>query len=76
MLQVKEDMEEIALSGQYPVVVMLRSYELLEKLGKDFTFSEQQRIDENHRAVRFCTSWATTAESVDALCAKIKKLSV
>ena len=32
VLQVKEDMEEIALSGQYPVVVMLRAYDLLERL--------------------------------------------
>ena len=29
---------------------------VLEKLGAEFTFSETQRIDEGHRAVRFCTS--------------------
>ena len=48
---------------------------LLDQLKKNFTFSEQQRVDESHRAVRFCTSWATTEESVDALCAEIVKLS-
>jgi hypothetical protein len=44
VLQVKEDMEEIALSGQYPVVVMLRSYELLEKLGnwEEMEYNMQQ----------------------------------
>jgi threonine aldolase len=41
---------------------------VLEKLSKQFTFSQQERIDSQHRAVRFCTSWATKEESVDALC--------
>ncbi|MBR2478769.1 MAG: hypothetical protein IKB48_07945, partial [Bacteroidales bacterium] len=31
--QVRVDMEEIAATGQYPVQVMLRGYELLERLG-------------------------------------------
>jgi threonine aldolase len=48
---------------------------LLEELSKNFTFSEQQRVDENHRAVRFCTSWATKQEAVDALCKELVKLS-
>ena len=48
---------------------------LLDKLKDNFTFSEQERIDEGHRAVRFCTSWATTAEAVEALCDKLKELS-
>lgn len=48
---------------------------LLDKLQENFTFSEQERIDAAHRAVRFCTSWATTPESVDALCDELRKLS-
>jgi threonine aldolase len=48
---------------------------LLTKLKEEFTFSEQERIDESHRAVRFCTSWATTQEAVDALCTALEKLS-
>ena len=40
---------------------------VLEKLEEDFTFSEQERVDESHRAVRFCTSWATTEENVNKL---------
>ncbi len=31
-------------------------------------------MDENHRAVRFCTSWATKDENVDALCRDLKAL--
>ena len=41
---------------------------LLDRLEKDFTFSLQEIIDDEHKAVRFCTSWATTQESIDALC--------
>ena len=51
------------------------SDELLEALSRDFCFTEMERVDENHRAIRFCTSWATTEENVDALCAALKKLS-
>lgn len=48
---------------------------LLDKLKDNFTFSEQERVDETHRAVRFCTSWATKPESVAALCEELRKLS-
>ena len=48
---------------------------LLDKLQTGFTFTEQVRVDENHRAVRFCTSWATSMDAVNALCNEIKKLS-
>lgn len=48
---------------------------LLDKLSAEFSFAEQQRIDDTHRAVRFCTSWATKQENMDALCAALKYLS-
>lgn len=48
---------------------------LLEKLAEKFSFTEQERVDSTHRAVRFCTSWATTQENVDALCAELERLS-
>lgn len=46
---------------------------LLEKLSLEFCFTEQERIDDAHRAVRFCTSWATPEENVDQLCAALEK---
>lgn len=49
---------------------------LLNHLKEDFSFSHQADIDADHRAVRFCTSWATTQDSVDALCAALEKLTV
>lgn len=49
--------------------------ELLNQLQQEFTFTEQERIDSSRRAVRFCTSWATTEEAVSALCSALKNLS-
>ncbi len=49
--------------------------EILEELGKEYTFVEQQRIDEGHRAVRFCTSWATREEDLQALCEALATIS-
>lgn len=43
----------------------------LEELGEKFGFSYQQRVDETHSAVRFCTSWATKEENIDALIAAL-----
>lgn len=43
----------------------------MERLSSDFLFSFWQKIDDTHTAVRFCTSWATKPEAVDALIAAI-----
>ena len=48
---------------------------LLERLAEKFTFSEQVRVNDTHRVVRFCTSWATKPEAVDALCRELVALS-
>ena len=47
----------------------------LEELAKNFMFTEMGRVDENHRAVRFCTSWASTQENVDALCRELERIA-
>ena len=46
----------------------------LDKLKENYAFSFWEKIDENHTAVRFCTSWATKPEDVDKLIADIKQL--
>ena len=48
---------------------------LLEELAKEFSFTEMGRYDETHRTVRFCTSWATRRDQVDALCRKLRELT-
>lgn len=39
----------------------------IERLKEKFGFSFWEKIDEEHSAVRFCTSWATTREQVELL---------
>ena len=48
---------------------------VLFELSKEFCFTEMERVGETHRAIRFCTSWATSEENVDALCCALVKLS-
>jgi threonine aldolase len=48
---------------------------VLEKLDGVATYSNQARIDDTHRAVRFCTSWATKEKDVLTLCETLEKLS-
>jgi len=55
---------------QFPII----PDEHLDKLKKNYSWSEQQRMDPEHRAVRFCTSWATKEEDVDQLIADIMAL--
>ena len=41
---------------------------VLSTLDKYITYMPMERIDQSHRAIRLCTSWATTQEDVDFLC--------
>ena len=52
-----------ATNQQFPIL----SYEQIERLKGEFSFDDYGPADENHRYVRFCTSWATTEENVDKL---------
>ena len=47
---------------------------LLEQLRQDFSYATIQRVDPAHTAVRFCTSWATRSEDVEALIDAIREL--
>ncbi len=66
---------ELLIPGSTNQVFPILPDTLLSELSKSFSFTEQQRVDESHRAVRFCTSWATTDANMDALCEALKSLS-
>jgi threonine aldolase len=53
---------------QFPIM----PNEVLEKLKVNFAYSVWQKVDENHSAVRFCTSWATDLAAVQQLVAEIE----
>lgn len=46
-----------------------------EILAEKYGFSNEGRIDDEHFIARFCTSWATKEENVDALLEDVKKLA-
>ena len=54
---------------QFPIL----DNETMNLLSENFLFSIWQKIDDTHTAVRFCTSWATTDEAVDALISQFKQ---
>ncbi len=54
---------ESATNQQFPIL----SYAQIERLKQDFSFDDYGPADEDHRYVRFCTSWATTEENVRKL---------
>lgn len=45
-----------------------------ETLAREYIFEYFERLDEHHRSIRFCTSWATTAQETEALCDDIRRL--
>ena len=55
---------------QFPIV----PHAMVAKLGERYSFSFWERAGETHAVVRFCTSWATRVEHVDALVEDIEKL--
>ena len=55
---------------QYPIM----PDDELAEIGKRFGYEYWERVDETHSGVRFCASWATTQENVDALRAAVQAL--
>lgn len=44
------------------------------KLAKNFIYEDEGAFDKNHLIIRFCTSWASEEEEVNALIEEINKL--
>ena len=55
---------------QFPIL----PNEHLGKLKEKYSYGFWEVVDDSHSAVRFCTSWATKKEAVDALIADIEAL--
>ncbi|MCM3782438.1 low specificity L-threonine aldolase [Neobacillus mesonae] len=55
---------------QFPIL----PNDVLKKLSTAYSFTFWEKIDADHSAVRFCTSWATKKENVDKLVQDIKAL--
>ena len=81
-IEMAHQIREIFVSAGYPLLFdsptnqqypILSDAELAE-IGKHFGYEYWERVDETHSGVRFCASWATTQENVDALRAAVQAL--
>lgn len=77
--QIRETFDKMGVSYLVPgttnQIFPILSDALLDELSKNFVFTEMERVDDKHRAVRFCTSWASTKQNVDALCKELLRLA-
>ncbi len=77
--KIRATLEELEVSHLVPGITNqifpILSDKCQEELAKDFCFTEMERVSDTHRAIRFCTSWATTEENVDKLCEALRNLA-
>ena len=74
-IEMAMQIRDIFVSAGYPLLFdspTNQQYPILPdshfaELSKQFGFEFWERVDETHCGTRFCSSWATTQESVDAL---------
>ena len=76
--QIRATLAELGVSHLVPGITNqifpILSDKCLEQLAEEFCFTEMERVSPTHRAIRFCTSWATTQENVDKLCEALRRL--
>ena len=78
-----EQIREVIDDLGYPYLVENKTNQIfpilpdtvLETLKKTYVFNDMDRVDDHHRAVRICTSWATKEENVERLCRDLRALS-
>ena len=75
--QIRQTLEELSYSLFMPgctnqIFVTLPDA-LIEEISKDFSCAVWEKQEADRTTVRFCTSWATTQQQVDALCEALKR---
>lgn len=77
--RIRETLDELEIPylvpGSTNQIFPILTDAVLEELAKEYVFCEQERVDDTHRAVRFCTSWATREENVDRLCQSLREIA-
>lgn len=76
--QMTEAFEQAGIQMKYPSPTNQRfpilTNQQIEKLKDKYTFATWEKVDDEHTAVRFCTSWSTKAEDVKTLIKDIEGL--
>ncbi len=65
---------EAAFDGNTNQLFYIPSEAQIEELKKGFVFEVMDKVDDEHRMIRICTSWSTTYEEVEALVGAINNL--
>ena len=77
--KIRATLDELGVSYLVPGITNqifpILSDKCLEQLAKEFCFTEMERVSDTQRAIRFCTSWATTEENVDKLCTALREFA-
>jgi len=76
--QIRATLDELKIPYLVPTIsnqiFPIFEVSVLKELSKTISYSEMDWVDQNHRAIRFCTSWATTQENVQILCDTLRRL--
>jgi threonine aldolase len=77
-VRLREAFEEMGLSflvdSPTNQLFVILPDDVCEKLAENFAFECQERVDDSHTAVRFCTCWATREDAVEQLICEVRKL--
>ena len=66
---------DLYLPGDTNQIFVTLPNSLLAELGKEFTYANWEKANEDSTTVRFCTNWATAQENVDKLCNALIRLT-
>ena len=76
--KIRAAMEELNIPSLVPGITNqifpILPDDVLNELAKSICFTEMERVDDGHRCIRFCTSWATTEENVQILIGELCRL--
>ena len=76
--KIRAAMEELNIPSLVPGITNqifpILPDDVLNELAKTICFTEMERVDDTHRCIRFCTSWATKEENVQILIDELCRL--
>ena len=76
--KIRAAMEELNIPSLVPGITNqifpILPDDVLNELAKTICFTEMERVDDTHRCIRFCTSWATTEKNVQILIDELRRL--
>jgi threonine aldolase len=76
--RLQEGFESKGINMHYPSptnqLFPVLTTEQIDELSRKYAFQPWEELDEDRKVIRFCTSWSTKENDVEALIADIGKL--